>query len=168
MKLATISCDEFNVTVANGEKLHCNKKVESGQWSMEGRSFNTTLNVIPLGGYDIILGVSWMKSVSPITFDFYNQSISINWNKERLTLRQESSCPKITLIPEVNQGFSHSNEQVYLLVLVTEVEKERTGEELNSERVRNLIEEYQDIFKNPTELPPERRQDHHIPLKMGA
>lgn len=93
--MTTSSCEKFNVTVANGEKIPCNKVVEYGQWLMEGRKFSADLNVIPLGGYDIILGVKWMKTVSPVTFDFFDQKISINWNKEKLTLSQELVVPEL-------------------------------------------------------------------------
>lgn len=68
----------FNVTVANVEKLQCCSTFESATWSMANKFFTTTTNVIPRGGHDIILGVKLMKTVSPLTFDFVNGSITIN------------------------------------------------------------------------------------------
>lgn len=140
--MTTSSCEKFNVTVANREKIPCNKVVESGQWLMGGRKFSADLNVIPLGGYDIILGVKWMKTVSPVTFDFFDQKISINWNKEKLTLSQESSSPRITIVPEVNQGFSLKSEEVYLLVQLTNIEGDEKEGEISSEKLKKLVDSY--------------------------
>lgn len=79
IKLPTRTCNPFNVNVANGEKLVCDTKSNSVSWRMAGRTFNADMNVITLGGYDLILGVKWMQTISPITFDFSAGHITINW-----------------------------------------------------------------------------------------
>ena len=34
--------------------------------------------------------------------------------------------------------------------------------------MQGLLEEYTDIFEEPTKLPPTREVEHHIPLKEGV
>jgi hypothetical protein len=36
------------------------------------------------------------------------------------------------------------------------------------DELANLLHQFQDIFQEPTGLPPHRDCDHHIPLKEGA
>ena len=37
---------------------------------MQGNEFKVDLRILELGGCDIVLGVDWMRMVSPLTFDF--------------------------------------------------------------------------------------------------
>ncbi|XP_071939804.1 uncharacterized protein [Coffea arabica] len=60
----------FKVRVANGEYLTCNKKIPGMSWEMQGKQFTYDMFVINLEPYDMIIGVDWMATHSPITFDF--------------------------------------------------------------------------------------------------
>lgn len=73
----------FHITVANGEHLKCSNLIDRLTWSMAGRSFSATVNVIPLGGYDLILGVEWLSYVSPVTFDDSQEIVTIKWEKSK-------------------------------------------------------------------------------------
>jgi hypothetical protein len=54
------------VQVANGELLHCTHQLSNQLWGIQGYSFNTTLKIIPLKGYDVILGMDWLGTHSPM------------------------------------------------------------------------------------------------------
>lgn len=45
------------VQVANGELLHCTHQLPKQLWGIQGHSFHTTLKIIPLTGYDVIVGM---------------------------------------------------------------------------------------------------------------
>lgn len=168
MKLTTQTCKPFKVTVANGEQLQCNSMMESVEWSMADKKFTSPMNIIPLGGYDIILGVQWMRSVSPVIFDFFKGSITINWKQERIELFSDDKILKIVTVPAVNKELKHNEDVVYFLVQITKKEKDKEGQPSQMTGVGQLISEYQDIFKVPTELPPKRSQGHHLAIKPGA
>ena len=40
-------------------------------------------------------------------------------------------------------------------------------EEKIPEQVQELLNQYEDLFREPTQLPPPRNHDHKIPLKKG-
>lgn len=65
--------------------------------------FTSEMNVIPLGGYDIILGVKWMTTVSPVTFDYKDHSILINWKDQKIKLQQSAKTTTIQLIPDADE-----------------------------------------------------------------
>lgn len=42
--------------------------MESIPWQMVGQKFEANLNVIPLGGYVMVLGVEFKETMSPVVF----------------------------------------------------------------------------------------------------
>ena len=57
LKCSTEDIPASTVTVANGGTLPCTTQVPNLQWFCQGQTFNTQLKVLPLGTYDIILGM---------------------------------------------------------------------------------------------------------------
>lgn len=45
------------VLVANGSKLWCTQEVLGCSWFAQGHVFSTNFRLLPLGSYDIILGM---------------------------------------------------------------------------------------------------------------
>jgi ribosomal protein L32 len=57
------------VKLANGEELICDQIVPQLSWWIQRETFHTPMRVLPLGAYDAILGVDWLKKHGPITGD---------------------------------------------------------------------------------------------------
>lgn len=135
---------------------------------MAEREFMADMNIIALGGYNLILGVKWMETVSPITFDFSAGNITINWQHEKLILQQDDRLPTITVEAEAKPRAKYNSEEVYFLVKITATEGHEVKEQKASKEIQALLNEYGEIFSNPTGLPPQRAQDHSIPIKPGS
>ena len=45
-------------------------------WEMQEEKFEIDLRLLQLGACDVVLGVDWMKGVSPISFDFNRIEVS--------------------------------------------------------------------------------------------
>jgi hypothetical protein len=54
------------VQVANGEILQCTQHLPQALWSVQGCNFTTDLKLLPLQSYDMILGLDWLSSFSPM------------------------------------------------------------------------------------------------------
>lgn len=54
------------VNVANGEALHSDRITKKFLCHMQGINFHTNFYVLILGGYDVILGFQWLKTLEPI------------------------------------------------------------------------------------------------------
>ena len=66
---------------------------------MLGEPFEANLRLLGLGGCDVVLGVDWMKEVSPISFDFNRMEVSFEKGGRRWTLfggREAGVCKMIT------------------------------------------------------------------------
>ena len=73
-------------TVTNGDLMYNNHKCSNFKWVMQGVEFVANLRVLELGGCDIVLGVDWMKNVSPLTFDFKKLEVTVDLEGQKLTL----------------------------------------------------------------------------------
>ena len=60
----------LSVTVANGQKVLCKSACVGFCWQMQGESFEADLQLLKLGECDMVLGVDWIREVSPICFYF--------------------------------------------------------------------------------------------------
>lgn len=56
--LQTQPSSPVNVLVANGEKLISNQQVRGFHWEMMGIEFEADMLVLPIKGYDAILGIN--------------------------------------------------------------------------------------------------------------
>jgi hypothetical protein len=55
--------------IADGGQLNCTRMIPNCNWWMQGHSFNSNFILLPLGGYDIILGMDWVEMHSPMKVD---------------------------------------------------------------------------------------------------
>lgn len=62
---------------------------EGVKWCMADTLFSLNFHIIPLGGYDIILGVNWMRKVSHMVFDFQTSSITFNWKGSKIAMTSQ-------------------------------------------------------------------------------
>jgi hypothetical protein len=54
------------VTVANGEKLPCLGVFISTPFVIHNTTFSADLIVLPLAGFDMVLGTQWLATLGPI------------------------------------------------------------------------------------------------------
>ena len=56
--------------MANGEKVACPGVLRQAPVTINGKEFCVDLFVMPLAGYDVVLGTEWMATLGPIVWDF--------------------------------------------------------------------------------------------------
>jgi hypothetical protein len=60
----------LSVKVANGERLQSYDVCKNTSVDIQGEIFKIDCYTLPLEGFDVILGVHWLKSLGPIIWDF--------------------------------------------------------------------------------------------------
>jgi hypothetical protein len=55
--------------VANGERITCAGVLRNAPLHVDGEAFPTDLFVMPLAGYDVVLGTRWLDALGPIVWD---------------------------------------------------------------------------------------------------
>ena len=70
LKCPTQMVAGMSVIVANGEVLRTQEVCKNVTWESQGVLQTTNFLLLPLRGCDLVLGVQWLQTLGPITWDF--------------------------------------------------------------------------------------------------
>jgi hypothetical protein len=152
----------FQVLVGNGEELTCDTMCMQTSLMLGQHNFLVDLFVLPLSGAEIVLGVQWLKTLGPVLTDY-----------EHLVMKFIKDGSIVQLQGESKPAITHSSlHQLRRLVETQALDSIYQLHLLNSNSnsppsspllpIQNLLAQYQDLFSEPTDLPPHRSTDHHI------
>jgi hypothetical protein len=96
--------------------------------------------IIPLAGYEMVLGVQWLWTLGPILWDFCRTQMSCWRDDHRAIWHGVSTCRSV---PSANATVS-------------------------TDLLEALLDEYTDVFSIPTGLPPPHCHNHRIHLLSGT
>jgi hypothetical protein len=69
-KLPIHETRKLTLKVANGDFIPCQGCCLAVQVTLQGHTLTTSLLLLTLGGCDLVLGVNWLRILSPILWDF--------------------------------------------------------------------------------------------------
>lgn len=99
LQLPTERMPANSVTIADGGKMTCDKCVQV-EWWCQGSTFQDKLKVLPIGGYDMILGMDWLEEFSPMWIDWRRKKLRFAQMGKRITLvgvkEEIKSCEQVT------------------------------------------------------------------------
>ncbi|XP_019238918.1 PREDICTED: uncharacterized protein LOC109218971 [Nicotiana attenuata] len=168
LRLNMVPTDRImNVKVANGQIMKCNQRCSKFSWTMNGEAFVWDLNVLGAGGSDIVLGMDWLDSVTPVLLHTHPRSISFFRGERLVTL---NSSDDVGLIESADAKSKQRLLKVGRCVMTTQLLSSVAADPLLelAEPIKSLIRDFADIFKEPHGLPPKRDRDHAIELEPGA
>ena len=128
----------LSVKVANGERISSRGRVTT-TLTIGTEDFPTTCYSLPLDGFDLVLGVEWLRSLGPVICNFDNHTMAF-WRQGRLIRLTGMGDP---------------------ILCSTAIDKSR-------ECMEELLQSFAALFEEPHGLPPSRRHDHHIRLLSGT
>jgi hypothetical protein len=130
----------LTATVANGERVLCPGVIRGAPISIAGEEFAVDLFVMPLAGYDLVLGTQWMVTLGKIEWDFQSRTMA----------------------------FARQGRTVCWTDVATVRAPRLTATAASDSMLDELLAAFDDVFAAPTGLPPVRARDHAIILKPGA
>jgi hypothetical protein len=125
--------------VANGEQVQSYGVCKATSLDIQGEKFSANCYALPLEGFDIILGVHWLKSLGPIISDFSALSMAFY-------------CDGCVVRFLGVGGTPLSLHAIHMTANLME----------------SLLLDFSDIFEEPRGLPPQRHHDHRIHLLPGT
>lgn len=126
------------------------------------------MKVLSLGTYDVILGMDWLEDNSPMTVDWKAKRIAIPMQQGQVCLcGHEATSTDCFVISMQLQALCNQNAMTHIVQL-NRVDFSDSEGSLTPSCIQGVIAEFQDVFREPTELPPRRACDHRIPLIPGA
>lgn len=95
------------VTVADGGQLRVTGRIEKLKWNFQSHVFQADFMVTALGNCDMVLGVQWLRTLGPITWDFDKLIMQFKFGPKRVTLNsihpgsvRESKASKIIKVKD--------------------------------------------------------------------
>lgn len=74
------------VTVSNGNKTVSRDEVSQLEWEMQKFIFKADLRVLRLAGCQMVLGVDWLRTLIPVTFDFKKLTLQFLYKGKSISL----------------------------------------------------------------------------------
>ncbi|XP_066317156.1 uncharacterized protein [Miscanthus floridulus] len=148
------------------------------QWCSQGQTFTSSVGILPLKCFDMILGQDWLEDHSPMWVHWGKKLMKFTLNGKRITLQGLTKEPQkcvavgsqglkgllnrqaLTHCLQFKLAYTESTDPDSVVVPVTE--------NAQLPEIETLLQQYSDIFKTSTTLPPPRPFDHNIPLLPGA
>lgn len=78
------------VKIANGVELQCIEEVVDCPWEVQQHHFSTTYKILPLGGFDMILGMDWLEKHNP-HIDWVTKQLSFAHDQGSVCLQGQQS-----------------------------------------------------------------------------
>jgi hypothetical protein len=125
----------LGVTVANGDRVTCRGLLKHAAITIGKESFTVDLHAIPLGGFDVVLGTRFLKTLGPILWDFSAQWMSF-WHMDHQVEWTGLSSPGRPAHVHVCDG---------------------------KDLLDSLLAAFSDIFADPQGLPPPRARPSYSP-----
>jgi hypothetical protein len=134
-----------------------------------------TLNVIPLDGYDAILGIPWLRLNNP-EFNWEAGVVSVNIDGRLIELPKyignEARDSMLVSSLQFKRLVSQPQDEFGMLFIneIDDSEKRESGVARVDPRIKAVLEEYKDLFPDdlPSGLPPTRDIDHKIEIIPGS
>ncbi|XP_068657870.1 uncharacterized protein [Aristolochia californica] len=141
--LAILQNSGLSISIGNGEKLTSIGLCSAVQFVIEGHHFGVDFLVIPLVGFDLVLGIKSLQQLGLILWDFTSLTMGFTLGQHHITLHG-THAPSLCALHHLQVADSdHSH-------------------------LHSLIVEFGDLFMGTQSLPPICNCDHWIRLKMGT
>ena len=183
------SCDPLQFVTADVSPMLSTTFIPQLHWCIQGHSFTYDARVLPLKGFDMILGADWLEDHSPMWLHWKKKIMRIPHQGRRIQLRglQEDTSRCFKVSPHKLKGLLKQQAVTHCVKIKKLAEPETdTGSDLIltdpialvSEQlslpasipsgIQSVIQQYSHLFQEPSTLPPSREFDHSIPLMPEA
>ncbi|XP_068662998.1 uncharacterized protein [Aristolochia californica] len=105
----------LSVSVANGAKITSVGFSQTTYSDIEGHAFIAYFLVIPLSGFNLVLGIKWLQLLGPILWDFQALTMSFTEDQHHITLHgTQAPVPCALLEPTALPPIRHCDHRIHL------------------------------------------------------
>ncbi|XP_059315524.1 uncharacterized protein LOC132066177 [Lycium ferocissimum] len=159
-----------DVSVADGRTIQSFTGCQKFKWLMQGSTFEDEFLILPIGSCDVVLGVHTGK-LGDIHMNFGKLFMQFEYLGKPVKL--QGNYPSFKTV-EANALSGVSEEGAQIFMIKVKAVADHHGEESLSSiegpaEIQLLLDEYKELFNEPSQLPPSRGVfDHHIPIKENG
>lgn len=153
------------VVVAGGGELRYEIQVPEIVYDIQGEHFRNCFNLLPLKGYDVILGADWIFRYSPITLDLKKRELGITKDGRRIEFRDFTRPGKNIQVSGKQVDKMLRKGAVGCILQVCAISDEENFSGSIPEEIQEVLMQFPAVLQEPKGLPPRRNCDHIINLK---
>ena len=161
----------LQVTVASGVRLINLGKCLGVRVVLQGITITVDFYILPLEGYDAVLGAQWLMTLGPILWDFSKMQMKFSMEGKEVMLQGMSTPSKFVDEEDMRRELKKRKQgvllQLYAITPVDQQPQDLTHGTKEDERLQKILASFGDLFAQPKQLPPTRSHDHKIPLILG-
>lgn len=173
LPILSSDCEPATFMTADGSPMICQKKIASLQWSCQGHTFISSVGILPLRCFDMILGQDWLEANSPMWIHWGRKQMRFTHQGKRIMLKgvqqDKSKCAAVG--NKKLKGLLKHQAISHCVQFQWESEIAGVGDQIVAsvqetpipEDIQKLIAVYEGVFQTPTSVPPPRPFDHQIP-----
>lgn len=141
------------VTLADGSRQLVDSICKRVVYEIQCQKLLTDMRPFNLGGSDVILGVDWLKTHSPVTFDFNNCNISLLKEGNQVKLQGITSSGNLQFISgkslsKLMKSQKGITQGCICMVAATRIEESNVGNTAQKLELTALLQKYQTVLKN--------------------
>ncbi|XP_035545952.1 uncharacterized protein LOC118348436 [Juglans regia] len=165
LRLPVIPTKTFTVRVANGENLKCHGRFDQVPVNLQGIKFSLTLYALPLTGLDLVLGIQWLELLGSVVCNWKKMTMEFSWgNQTRLLVGIDGQDIQAATLKELSKGVCPGHT---IFAMCMQVTNKETQNQIHPS-MQAVLQEFSDVFTEPSSLPHVREIDHSIPLREGT
>lgn len=172
----------FHVDLAGNKRQISQYECKKFTWRMQGVQFQTDIMILPFGGCDMVLGIQWLVTLGDIMWNFSDLKMVIPNGNKKVVLRGTQPNPVKLVTNKQAHKMLQKPSDIALTCMGSVTPMNQTCEEeqftsrpsllsLEAQPFKpgnDLLQNFQDLFEEPQQLPPPRTHDHAIVLKEGT
>ncbi|KAI4328654.1 hypothetical protein L6164_020990 [Bauhinia variegata] len=166
-------------TVANDSLMEINYKCFLVKWVVQQHEFQCDFYVLPGHKFGEILGMNWLKSLKRVQYDY--KELTMQFQYKGVVVCLQTFNPFISLCEDDQPTskvlgiitafvicFQDSLTDITLNAINLVPSTESALEPSQQQQLQQLLLDFQQLFDEPTMLPPHKPHDHQIVLKEGS
>jgi hypothetical protein len=108
------------IKVANEQTIFCTKMVENLNWWIQGHSFVKDVYILPVSSYDMVLGMDWLESFSPMTCNWTQKWVSFCYEGKMVTLQglDAPTCSELHQIFVAQMDKWHKGNEIWVVAML--------------------------------------------------
>ncbi|KAM0019501.1 putative nucleotidyltransferase, Ribonuclease H [Helianthus debilis subsp. tardiflorus] len=153
----------FTVLVGSGERLPCTGMAKQVAVTIQSHTVLVDFYVLPLQGWDVVLGVSWLSTLGRVLTDYAAGSFEFQLNGVRVVWQGDTG-PLVQPIQFNGLRRLARTDSIAGLFHLALSSPDSQSSEMCPKDLQPVLQEYELVFQPPSGLPPIRSQDHAIDL----
>jgi len=164
---------QFQVMVGNGNVLKAEGCVRQLQVKAQNQVLELSAMLLPIAGANLVLGASWLATLGPHVANYNSLTLKFMMKGKFVTLQgeQHTEAQQAEFHQFKRLVHTHSIAEVFMMHWHMSDSIDEEFQQLLTDistKLALLLRSYSTVFTKPRGLPPNRQQNHAIPLISGS